>query len=204
MTRRLRSAPVRNARNVCLIIFNNSTFPRVGRMDDELLLSTTVSPNGYTIICISDTHGMLNKIESILPAKADIVIHAGDFTRRGEKKELESFITQFGSLPAPLKLFIAGNHELTLDRERFIAGDIAFRRRYFKHEGKTPEAYHNHCMKIVRQHSAVDSPFATMRYLFDEEVIILSESVSSAAANELKNGIPFSTRESLKIYGSPW
>ncbi|CAF0789360.1 unnamed protein product [Adineta steineri] len=63
------------------------------------------------IVCISDTH---SRYGFTLPA-GDILVHAGDFSMTGEQSEIESFITCLKSLTQyRLKIFIAGNHDMTL------------------------------------------------------------------------------------------
>ena len=66
-----------------------------------------------SIVCISDTHssGELN-----LP-NGEILIHAGDLTRKGSRSELEQVLSWFKSLTNfRLKLIIAGNHDVALDQ----------------------------------------------------------------------------------------
>lgn len=64
------------------------------------------------IVCISDTHSQYG---FILPA-GDILVHAGDFSKSGVHHEMEEFIKWMKSLDQfRLKIFIAGNHERTLD-----------------------------------------------------------------------------------------
>lgn len=58
---------------------------------------------------ISDTHGKHNEL--ILPAEADIVIHAGDFTNKSGLEEFTSFTEWFRNLPFEYKLVIGGNHD---------------------------------------------------------------------------------------------
>jgi predicted phosphodiesterase len=65
------------------------------------------------IVCISDTHssGDFN-----LP-NGDILIHAGDLTRKGSHSELKQVLSWLKSLiNFRLKIIIAGNHDVTLDR----------------------------------------------------------------------------------------
>ncbi|QNM86710.1 metallophosphatase domain-containing protein [Polaribacter pectinis] len=59
------------------------------------------------IVLISDTHGNHN---FIIP-EGDILIHAGDVSLRGTKKEIDSFIDWFQKQPHKHKIFIAGNHD---------------------------------------------------------------------------------------------
>lgn len=43
--------------------------------------------NNLTIVCVSDSHGC-----NIPLPKGDILIHCGDFSKGGYKKEIEDFI----------------------------------------------------------------------------------------------------------------
>ena len=99
------------------------------------------------IVCISDTHcqvfNAISHQDMNIPHQAqtmlepgppgDILIHAGDFTNYGRKKEVEKFNEWLGSLPhrwsrhneptltlnSRHKIVIAGNHEITFDRKSF-------------------------------------------------------------------------------------
>lgn len=64
------------------------------------------------IIAISDTH---TKEREIVVPNGDVLIHAGDFTYRGRKNEFIDFLDWFLELPHKHKVFIAGNHDITLD-----------------------------------------------------------------------------------------
>lgn len=65
------------------------------------------------IVAISDTHQLHDKV--VIP-DGDVLVHAGDFTNQGTDGALIKFLTWFSSQPHPYKVFIAGNHELGLDR----------------------------------------------------------------------------------------
>jgi Icc-related predicted phosphoesterase len=68
-----------------------------------------------TKICIiSDTHNQLSLIRPHIP-ECDILIHCGDATYFGKPEELVKFNAQMGKIKAKRKLFIPGNHELSLD-----------------------------------------------------------------------------------------
>ena len=64
------------------------------------------------IVCISDTH---NRYRELTVPDGDILIHAGDITRRGYFSELKDFNDWMQTLPHKHKVVIAGNHELSLD-----------------------------------------------------------------------------------------
>lgn len=65
------------------------------------------------ICCISDTHGHHKKVT--IP-ECDVLIHAGDYTNRGSKEDVESFLKWFSAQDNALfKVFINGNHDLNGD-----------------------------------------------------------------------------------------
>jgi predicted phosphodiesterase len=70
------------------------------------------------IVCISDTH---SHEDFILP-DGDILIHAGDLTRRGSCYELEKVLNWLKTLTKfRLKIIIAGNHDAALDKTYYEA-----------------------------------------------------------------------------------
>lgn len=69
------------------------------------------------IICISDTHGLHNKMFYDLP-KGDILIHAGDVSNVGKRYEVTEFIEWFQSVEGfGTKIFIAGNHDFAFEKK---------------------------------------------------------------------------------------
>lgn len=66
------------------------------------------------ITCISDTHNFHDKL--ILPNGGDIILHAGDLTESGTKRELKLFFEWFSKLPFKNKICIAGNHDFFLEK----------------------------------------------------------------------------------------
>lgn len=65
------------------------------------------------LVCLSDTHGMH---ELAKPPAGDVLVHAGDFTRRGSLEEVEAFTTWFRAQPHPHKVLVAGNHDFAFER----------------------------------------------------------------------------------------
>jgi predicted MPP superfamily phosphohydrolase len=66
---------------------------------------------------ISDTHNKHKQLDGKLPG-GDILIHSGDISSLGRKREVESFIKWFNDIEGyGTKIFIAGNHDMTFDRE---------------------------------------------------------------------------------------
>jgi Icc-related predicted phosphoesterase len=60
------------------------------------------------IVFISDTHGQHEKL--VLP-EGDMIIHAGDVSKRGGMAEMEYFLNWYESLPFTHKVFTVGNHD---------------------------------------------------------------------------------------------
>jgi len=65
------------------------------------------------IVAISDTHGLHDEVA--VP-DGDILIHAGDMTRRGELEAVRSFNAFLGRQPHRHKIVIAGNHDFCFER----------------------------------------------------------------------------------------
>jgi len=68
---------------------------------------------------ISDTHTFHNLLE--IPENIDMVIHSGDATNPKEpysnKVEMENFISWFSQLPIKYKVFVAGNHDVSIEKK---------------------------------------------------------------------------------------
>ena len=79
----------------------------------------------FRITGISDTHNKHNQLNGKLPG-GDILIHSGDITSLGRKHEVEQFIKWFGKQDYRYKVFIAGNHDMSFDRERLLRDKLAY------------------------------------------------------------------------------
>jgi len=73
---------------------------------------------------ISDTHCCLDQIE--IPENIDIVIHSGDAANHHDpyknEHEMRRFIERYAALPIKHKLFVAGNHDGSVEK-RLITRD---------------------------------------------------------------------------------
>lgn len=90
------------------------------------------------IVAISDTHGLHSGLD--LPP-GDMILHAGDLSKRGEEHEIIAFLDWFRTLDYRYKIFIAGNHDFFFERasaER-IAGLIPPEVIYLNDSGITVE-----------------------------------------------------------------
>ena len=72
------------------------------------------------IACVSDTHwtvqGDVHPSVQLLPVpEADVLIHAGDATFKGQWPEIEWLVKWFAAQPHKHKIFVPGNHDLCFD-----------------------------------------------------------------------------------------
>ena len=65
------------------------------------------------IIAISDTHGQHKDLQ--LP-EGDILLHAGDVSKRGSRAEIMDFLFWFSEQPHKYRIFIAGNHDFYFEK----------------------------------------------------------------------------------------
>lgn len=70
---------------------------------------------------ISDTHSQHSKLNL---ESGDILIHAGDISNRGGRKEIEDFLDWFAAQPYKYKVWIAGNHDFWL--EKIKKGSVSY------------------------------------------------------------------------------
>ena len=72
-------------------------------------------PSGYIrFVCVSDTH---SRDFSVPPG--DVLIHAGDFTKKGALEEIQRFCSVIRRQPHKYKIIIAGNHDSPLDVKKY-------------------------------------------------------------------------------------
>lgn len=74
------------------------------------------------VVCISDTHGRHARLR---PPAADLLVHAGDATRRGGFDELGATFDWMGRQEAKHRVYVAGNHDLCCEREPQRTRDLA-------------------------------------------------------------------------------
>lgn len=88
------------------------------------------------VVCISDTHGKHRHVE--VP-EGDLLIHAGDISRRGYPKEIRKFNDWLGTLPHPHKVMIAGNHDFLFENDPKQAEAMITNAIYLNDSGVTIE-----------------------------------------------------------------
>ncbi len=93
------------------------------------------------VVAISDTHGFHNQLQ--LP-EGDMLIHAGDVSKRGEEHEVVEFLEWFKNQPFTHKIFIAGNHDFFFEgrAKSYIATKIPDNVIYLNDSGVTIEGIH--------------------------------------------------------------
>lgn len=70
-----------------------------------------ISHKKLNIYAFSDTHGKHEKVQ--IPASTDVLICAGDV--EADKCDLIQFMKWYSAIPAQLRLFVPGNHDLSFD-----------------------------------------------------------------------------------------
>ena len=89
------------------------------------------SGKNLKVVCISDTHCVHKNIT--LP-ECDILLHTGDCTRGGTFEQLKDFLDWFSVQPCTHKIWISGNHDLTLHQAFYERNWSRFHRKYARQD----------------------------------------------------------------------
>lgn len=94
------------------------------------------------VVFISDTHTLHDEL--YIPS-CDLLIHAGDYSSRGSKRDTASFLEWFDRQPAEHKIFIDGNHDISGDPKfmRETNADIWFDEIVQKYSGSITRLINN-------------------------------------------------------------
>ena len=65
------------------------------------------------LFAFADTHGMYRRL--FVPAETDILICAGDACEGFNPTDLKDFFSWYSSIPAKLRIFVPGNHDIFKD-----------------------------------------------------------------------------------------
>lgn len=153
------------------------------------------------IVCISDTHNAQVNVPD-----GDILIHAGDLTQSGSFQELRNAVTWLRALPHPVKIVIAGNHELLLDsalddasgraaseRARLDWGDII----YLENEETTISCPHGRQLRVY------GSPYSTRHgnwaFQYPRDQDVWAGSVPDGIDVLITHGPPLAHLDLLKL-----
>ncbi|KAF2670282.1 hypothetical protein BT63DRAFT_424225 [Microthyrium microscopicum] len=95
---------------------NKSPLPKTNRPDLK---------HRVKFFIISDTHDLLPTTDPTSafrppPYDTDVILHCGDLTEDGMPLSISAGLKMLGGLPGELKLLIAGNHEISLDKEYWL------------------------------------------------------------------------------------
>ncbi|XP_060535282.1 UPF0046 protein C25E10.12 [Cylas formicarius] len=140
--------------------------------------SAAVGFDKVRFVCMSDTHSLIRYMTFGVP-DGDVFVHAGDFTRCGQKDEVVQFDAWLGTLPHKHKIVIAGNHELSFDK-RFVD---KFKAKSGADEGEVPN--YGKTQDNIRDAVNTDNVkrlLTNCTYLEDSGVEVYG----------------------LKVYGTPW
>ena len=77
---------------------------------------------GHKLFAFSDTHGMYRRLE--VPSDADLLICAGDACEGFNPADLQDFFSWYLSIPAKLRIFVPGNHDLIFNQEPIWARNL--------------------------------------------------------------------------------
>ncbi|HEY5257322.1 MAG TPA: metallophosphoesterase family protein [Candidatus Baltobacteraceae bacterium] len=73
------------------------------------------------IVCISDTHNLLHKIA--VP-DGDLLVHAGDLTRRGRRAEIYAAYKALSNLPHARIVVTPGNHDFGFEQSPDLVAEL--------------------------------------------------------------------------------
>lgn len=81
------------------------------------------------LVLLSDTHGLHDSIPTL--PDGDVLVHAGDVTRRGSLAEVRAFFDWLAPLPHRHKVVVAGNHDFAFqdqatDAEALVPAGVTY------------------------------------------------------------------------------
>jgi Icc-related predicted phosphoesterase len=88
------------------------------------------------IVALADTH---LRHEGLVVPDGDVLVHAGDLLQHGSLDELARAADFFRALPHPIKIIVAGNHEICLERHAAEARALLEGFVYLEDEARTIE-----------------------------------------------------------------
>lgn len=88
------------------------------------------------ILFLSDTHskGLSKIFDGLYIDDVDVLVHCGDFSNMGKLHEMINFNKWLGKLPFKHKIFIAGNHDLCMEKDPNWAKSIITNATYLQDE----------------------------------------------------------------------
>ncbi|KAF2083398.1 Metallo-dependent phosphatase [Saccharata proteae CBS 121410] len=84
----------------------------------------TIKPVKFLVIADTHDYDLTHDASSAFrlpaPEGIDVVLHCGDLTENGTHESLTKALALLDSIPAELKLVIAGNHDISLDKDFYL------------------------------------------------------------------------------------
>ncbi|PWN17863.1 Metallo-dependent phosphatase [Microstroma glucosiphilum] len=151
------------------------------------------SADGHVrVVMISDTHG--NELKDV--PDGDILLHAGDLTRLGSTEELQEQVDWLCSLPHPIKVVIAGNHDYALDQDEkrnwYSTRGIELHTSFGYPPSKPSEA--KEILRRAHNHTTAQGKPAALHYVQDELIEVEVQ----------RKGLREGAKKKWSIWGSPW
>jgi len=91
------------------------------------------------LVCVSDTHAYHDAIH--IP-DGDVLVHAGDLTKRGTVEEVRAAANWLAKLPHKRKLVVAGNHDFLFERDPSLARALFANATYLEDEAVEIDGTH--------------------------------------------------------------
>lgn len=91
------------------------------------------------LVCVSDTHAYHDAIH--IP-DGDVLVHAGDLTKRGTVEEVRAAANWLAKLPHKRKLVVAGNHDFLFERDPSLARALFANATYLQDEAVEIDGTH--------------------------------------------------------------
>ncbi|TEY82763.1 hypothetical protein BOTCAL_0027g00010 [Botryotinia calthae] len=145
------------------------------------------------VMIISDTHE--HSLNGANMPEVDVLLHTGDLTNFGELEALKDSIKMVDTIEAELKLVIAGNHDITLDKQNRSALDI-MTGQSAKDAGVTylTEGTHTFSLKNGAKFTVYASPYTCgsmgFQYNINEDRFNNSTQVAPGQISIATNSIP--------------
>lgn len=185
--------------------------------------ATNRKPETIRLVCISDTHGLHDRIPEPLP-DGDILIHAGDMAGNGSLAAVEAFNAWLARQPHAHKIVIAGNHDRIFEEDPQAARAALTGATYLQDEGVeifgirfwgspwTPEFMNWHFMlspgseqthwaQIPTETDVLITHGPPHRFLDEVQELFVPHKIKSQGCPELRQAVQQRVQPALQVYG---
>jgi hypothetical protein len=98
--------------------YSSDTFPSPKRARIDAAAVSMADSKKVRFLVMSDTHGA--DLPLTIP-DCDVLLHCGDLTEDGSPNSIAQALSALSQAKAELRLVIAGNHEISLDKKYYLA-----------------------------------------------------------------------------------